>query len=116
MSIRKIKVSLESEESKFQETVKALFQDNILKYKEKGETTVILNLEKNTFLRENNQLKLEYQFDTEKETEGKIYSKELNRSVIVTVKTDEIKKEKNDIEIVFEVEEKKFKYHIEVIE
>ncbi len=116
MSIVNIKVSLNTDDSSIEENTKALLIDNVIKYKEKDETSVILNLDNNTLIRENNELRLEYLFEKDKVTEGKILIKEYNRPVLVNIKTHSIKNDNKDIEFIFEVEDKKFNYHIEVIE
>ena len=112
MSKVKIKVTINSE---VQETT-ALYQDGIYKYKEKDNTTVVLNTKDDSLQRENNDLKMNYLWKEQEETEGMINIKEYNRIVKVNIKTERIKKTSAIIEIIFSVENNPFTYSLEVQE
>ena len=116
MSQCKIKVSLINEEEQMIEEITALLEDEILRYIEKEETSVILDLKNNILHRENERLKMMYPFNLEEETEGTIEIKEMNQTMNIKIKTEKIERKNKDIEIAFSVEEKPFLYHIEVLE
>lgn len=115
MSKVKIRVSIQTEQEEQTYETTALFSDNILKYKEKDNTTVILNIENNELIRENQELKMHYYLDLNRETEGIILIKEFQKEILIKIKTQKIKRKKNDIEFVFQTEENHHKYHIEVL-
>ena len=65
--------------------------------------------------RENDNLYLEYEFNKDKVTKGTIISKELGYELYVNIKANEIVLDKNNICIEYCIEDKIYKYKIEVI-
>lgn len=115
MSKIRILVTVNNDESNTTNEFDAIIQDQTLKYIENKETTVIFSYLKNILIRENNELRMEYSFNENKKTKGIILVKEYNQEINVEVDTKSIKKENNNIEIDFNVENNKFKYKVEVI-
>lgn len=75
-------------------------------------TNVKFNYEKNILTRENDDLLLEYKFIENKVTKGLITVKEYNKILEIELKTLNIKKEKNYIEIEYILENEKYLYII----
>ena len=92
-----------------------IIQDNFLKYKEKDNTTMIIDTKNNILVRENNNIKIEIPFSKNNKTIGRINLKEMNKVLNVEVKTNKIEKENNNIEINYEIEKQKFIYNMEEI-
>ena len=115
MSKIKINITIKNPEINISKEVDAILQDEILKYKEEKDTSVKFSYKDNNLVRENNELRMEYLFLENKTTKGNIFIKELNKKINVDIKTKSIKRKSNDIEIVFNVENNKFVYRVEVI-
>lgn len=115
MSKINIIVSIKNTESDNTVKTSAILQDEIIKYKEDSTTTVRFNYHNMNLYRENNELRMSYQFNKEKKTKGKIFIKELNKELEVDIKTKKIKRKDNDIEIKFSTEDNEFLYRIEEI-
>lgn len=92
-----------------------IIQDNKLKYKEKDNTTMIIDLKNDKMTRENNNLKMEFSFSLSHKTKGIIYLKDMNQTLNVEIKTKSLEKTNNDIEIEYEIEKQSFLYHMEEI-
>lgn len=116
MSKVQINVEIKNSEEHISKEIDAIISDNNLKYKEADKTTVIFSYLEKTLTRENNELRMTYTFDIEKETIGKIYIKELNKNIEIKIKTTKLKIDNKNIEISFIVEDNKFNYKVEVIE
>lgn len=110
-----IKVTVNNDLENIDFISKAIIQDNLLKYKEKDNTTVIYDYEKNSLFRENNELRMEYSFNSAKKTQGSIKIKELNRTVKIDIKTNKLERKNNNIEVEYIIEDKPFLYKIEEI-
>ena len=93
----------------------AIISDNKIKYKEKDNTKVILDLNNKELIRENNELYMKYIFNEKKETDGIIDIKELNRKILLKIKTKKYRINNNIINIEFEIENDIFTYEIEEI-
>lgn len=91
----------------------AIIQDDILKYTEDKHTKVIYNLSDNTLLRENDQIKMFYSF---KNNKGLIEIKEIGHIVDIDIKVHEIKRDKNNIKVHYEIDEDEFIYKVGEIE
>lgn len=115
MSKVRIKVEIKNSEENNLREVDAIISDSKLKYKEEENTTVVFSYLDKTLVRENNELRMDYTFDLNKETIGRIYIKELNKKLEIKIKTTKLKIENNDIEVSFIVEDNKFNYKVEVI-
>lgn len=111
----KINVTIKNKEDNQKYDVTSIFQEDILKYKEKNSTKVIFDYKKNILVRENNELRMEYYFDSGKKTKGLIEIKELNKKIEVEIETKKIERKNNDIEILFRIENDDFLYKIEEI-
>ena len=94
MPKRVIQATIENEEEKVTTKTTAIYQDNIIKYKEKDNTMVIYNYNKKKLIREN---------------------KELNKTINISIKTKKIEEEKINSYIEFEIDKDVFKYEIEAI-
>ena len=111
MSKIDIEVTVKNSEVTDSYKVKAIVQNNVIKYKEPDDTTVIFDYEENRLVRENDQMKMMYYFN-EKEN-SIILIKDYNRHIDVDLKTKKIKKKDNNLEIEFEIDKEKFLYRIE---
>lgn len=116
MSKIKIKVSIINKENQIIKETNAIKTDDIIKYKETDNSLAIYNYNLNELYRENDELRMRYRFNENKKTEGNIFVKSINRDISIQIKTKKIKKENDNIEIEFMVENDKFLYKIEVIE
>ncbi len=94
-------------------TTTAIKQDSLLKYKEKDNTLVIYDYDKNSLVRENNELRMDYVFDMNKKTDGIITIKEFNKKLSVPIITNKLERKNNNIEIEFKVEDNLFLYKVE---
>ena len=111
----KILVTIKNEEEDTSYEVPAILQDCIMKYKEPNNTTVLYDYEKNSLIRENEELRMDYLFDMHKQTEGSIEIKELGQTIKLIIKTKELESKNHNIEIKFSIENKDFLYKIEEI-
>ena len=93
----------------------AIIQDNIFKYKEKDNTTMIIDYEEQVLIRENESLRLEIPFSKTHKTIGNIYLKDVNKNLSVEVETEKFKRKNNDIELKYRLEDQLFLYHVEEI-
>ena len=93
----------------------AITHDDIISYKEKDGTLVIYNLDTNSLVRENDELRMDYLFDMSKKTNGTITIKEYNKDVYVSILTKKIERKNNDIEVQYSIENQEFLYKIEEI-
>ena len=96
-------------------TVPAIFEDNCIKYIVDG-TKNIYNVETNTFTRENRSLKIVSKFIKGEITEILTTAKEINKTVSINIKTNELIQEKNNIRIEYTIDEIVYKYSLEVEE
>lgn len=115
MSKVNILVEVKSTDDDITTKTKAIKQKETLRYKENERTMVRFNYQDISLLRENNELRMNYYFDKDKSTKGKIFIKELEKEIEVEIITKNIKRKGNDIEIKFEVENNEFLYRIEEI-
>ena len=104
MSKIKIRILIENGKEKRRWETTAIYQDKILKYQEEDKTKVILNLKDYSLTRENNEMKMSYLFQKNKETIGTI-----------KIKTIKLERKNNNIEIKYIVENEEFLYKIEEI-
>ena len=116
MSKVKVRVFVKTNQEEIVHETTAIKIDELIKYKEKDSTTVIFDKEKNTLVRENNEIKMKYFFQEKKESTGIIEIKEMQKEIEVKIYTEKIRRKYNDIEIIFHIEENTFVYHIEVLE
>ncbi len=110
-----IKVSISDDTNNDSYEIKSIIQDEIIKYKEKDNTLVKYDLNKNILTRENDNLRMEYVFDKENETEGNIFIKELNNNIKILINTNKLNRINNNIDIEYKIEDNIFNYRIEEI-
>lgn len=110
-----INVSISNNEIKDSYKLVSIISDNIIKYKEKDNTKVLYNLDKNTLIRENDTLRMEYFFDNLENTIGTIYLKELKRTINIDIETTKLEKINNNINIEYKIDNDIFRYRIEEI-
>ena len=115
MPVINIKVSISNLEYSEKFNTRAIIQDNILKYREKDKTIVKYYLDSNILERENNKLKLKYNFIIKNNTTGKIFSKELQKEVPISIYTNKILRQGNNIIVEYKIEKNIFIYRIEEI-
>lgn len=108
-------IRIKNDDTKEELKTIAIIQNNILKYKEKDNTTMIIDYQNNKLLRENNNIKLEIPFSLNNKTIGTINLKDMNKTLNIEIETTKIEKKNNDIEIEYKIEEKVFLYHMEEI-
>ena len=110
-----IKVSISDNTNNDSYEIKSIIQDEIIKYKEKDNTLVKYDLNKNILTRENDNLRMEYVFNKENETEGTIFIKELNNNIKILINTYKLIRINNNIDIEYVIEDNIFNYRIEEI-
>lgn len=108
----KIQVTIQNKEQKINEEYKAIYieQDKIIKYLEKENTKVEFDIKELILKRENDDLKMLYDF---KKKIGSIYIKELKKILDVEIKHIEIKQKENQIKIQYRIEQDLFIYSIQ---
>lgn len=109
MSKIKIKAEIINNDDITSYETQAIIQDDILKYTEDKNTKVIYNLEDHTLLRENDNIKMFYSFKTNK---GLIEAKELGKVIDLDIKVHEIKRDKNNIKVHYEIDKDEFIYKV----
>lgn len=115
MSKIKIKVTIKNKEVESSYETTGIIQDNELKYMEENNTKVTFNYTNNHLIRINEELRMDFIFDKNKTTQGTITIKELDKDLKVSIKTNKIEKENNNVLIEYSMEEDKFLYRIEEI-
>ena len=108
-------IRVKNDDSNIEYKTTAILSDNVIKYKSEDNTIEVFDYDNYKLTRENNELRMDYIFDLNKETKGTVFVKDLNKELEVNIKTKKIERNNNDIEIDFYVEESNIKYHIEVI-
>ena len=116
MSKVKIKVSNIFEGKKDCYDTIAIQEEDKIKYKELNNTTVVFDQKKKSLYRENKDLQMKYSFIEEKETEGTIKIKELNKELSIMIHTKKVRIDNKKIEIIFTIEDNEFIYQVEVLE
>lgn len=112
-----IKVTLITPEQKEVKQYKAIFhpEENSIMYKEQDKTTTKVNLKYKKLRRENEELLMEYLFDEEKNTKGRVTIKSLNKTLELNLKATKINQVDKNIEINYVLENDEYKYKLEVI-
>ena len=109
MSKIKIKAEIINNGDSTSYETQAIIQDDILKYTEDKFTKVIYNLEDHTLLRENEKIKIFYSF---KNNKGLIEVKELGKVIDIDIKVHDIKRDKNNIKVHYEIDKDEFIYKV----
>lgn len=118
MSKVKIKTQIITPDEIIEYNIYAILESNKkLKFIEPDEnkTTVTFNYKEKVLKRENKLVYLKYEFDKDNTTKGIIIVKDLGYEIYVNIETKEFILEKNKIYIEYCIEEKNYKYKIEVI-
>ena len=115
-----VKITLQNAEDNFEYVVPAIYNDDdkVIIYNEQDDqkTLVKFNYITKELIRENDSLLMKYNFNKEKNSQGTIYVKGMEKNLIVTIKTIKLVRwEDNNIEIEYQIENDKFNYKIEVI-
>lgn len=115
MPKKNIKISIENDNNKQSEITNAIVDNHSIKYKENNTTTVVYNITESKLYRENDELKMIYIFEPQRETKGNIIIKQLNRKMEVIIYTKKLEVDKNKVYIEYEIENNNFKFRIEEI-
>lgn len=117
MSKIKIKVTLNTNDANKSQEYSAIFQpkDQIIIYQEKDKTITKIYLTEPKLRRENDKLWMELIFSESKITEAKVKVKDLNKVLMLELKTLKVIKNKEKIEIDYQLENEEYKYKLEVL-
>lgn len=115
MAKKDVIVTVKGQEENSSYKIKSIIEDDVIKYKEKNNTLVKFDYNKNTLFRENEELRMDYVFRRNEKTEGTIRVKELNQIIKVPIETKKIERKNNNIEISFIVSDNEFLYKIEEV-
>lgn len=112
MSKIDIEVTIKNSETTDSYKTKAVLRDKVIKYTEPDDTIVIYDYNEDKLVRENDQMKMIYNFSNNLE-DSIILIKDYNRHININLKINRISKNKNNLEIDFEIDKEKFLYRIE---
>lgn len=114
---KKVRITTVSNDHDVRYDTKAIIHDNSIVYIEKDgkNTKTYFNYDKNQLIRENKEMSMQYTFNKEKQTIGKLLVYDLQRSIELKIITKDIVRCGENIEIKFEVEKEPIEYKIEVI-
>lgn len=107
-----IEVTIKNSETTDSYRTKAVIRDNVIKYMEPDDTTVIYDYNEDKLVRENDQMKMIYYFNDNSQ-DSIILIKDLNRHIDLSLKINRISKNHNHLEVDFEIDKEKFLYRIE---
>lgn len=113
----KIKVTLNTSDLNKSQEYSAIFQpkDQIIIYQEEDKTITKIYLKEPKLRRENDKLWMELVFSESKITDAKVKVKDLNKILMLQLKTLKVIKNKENIEINYQLENEKYKYKLEVL-
>ena len=115
MSKIKIRVTIINKEEDNSYETTGILNNNELKYVEDNNTKVTLNYNDNRLIRKNESLRMDYLFDINKTTPGTIKIEEFGEDLNISINTNKLEKENNNILIEYTIEGDKFLYRIEEI-
>ena len=115
MSKIKIKINIKNNKDNLKYNTTAILRDNKIEYIEDNNTITIYDIEKKQLIRNNNNIKMVYNFDKNKKTEGLITLKDSNIIVTVNITTNKIEIKDHDIKIEYSIEDEVFLYQIKEI-
>lgn len=97
--------------------VNAIFHDDTVIYieQDKNKTKTSFNYAKNQLIRKNEDFTMTYDFVKGKETIGTLIINNIGKTIYLKVKTTDIIKNKDNIKIVFTVENEKIEYKLEML-
>lgn len=112
-----IKVTLITPQETLEKNYNAIFQPqhNMIVYQEQDKTITKINLKERKLKRENDDVIMYYSFIEKQNTKGIIKIKKLKRELILKINTKKIIQNKNNIEIIYELEKESYCYKLEVI-
>ncbi len=108
-------IRIENEDTKEEIKTTAIMQDNRLLYKDNHQATMTIDYKEPRIIRETKELKITYPFKNNKKTIGMIEIKDTNQVLNIEIQTKKIKRNNNDIEIKYIIENKQFIYQVEEI-
>lgn len=107
-------ISIESQDSNdsYKVTVHDDLEKGILFYKEKNKTITTYDYKNDIFTRENDEMRIQYQFRLNEVTENKVIVKNINSEININIFTKKLEKKSDYIEIIYEIENNEFIYKI----
>ena len=99
-----IRVSLKNSDSNITKEITGIFHDDQINYIEEDNTKIVFNYNNKTLQRETNDLRMNFLFDTDKETILKINYKKLDMDMEIPIKTNKIEIQNKNIEIEYEIQ------------
>lgn len=112
ISKKNINFTVKSDETILTGERTSIFNNEIITYKEDENTLIKFNLKKETLIRENNDILIEYNF---KEKKAKIFIKELSKEIYPKLSIIQKNINKELVDITFTIEENNINYKIEVL-
>ena len=100
-------------EDKYIVSVHNDLDENLLKYTEKDGTITSFDYKNNILRRDNNEMIIEFVFDKDKVTKGKMSVKELKGDLEIDILTKELEVTDNKIKVVYVVNDLTFEYTLE---
>ena len=98
---------------KYKVSVLNNLEEKILKYTEKDGTVTSFNYEKNILRRDNDEMIIEFVFDKDKVTKGKMSIKELKGDLEMDILTKELDVNEDKIKVIYVVNGLTFEYTLE---
>jgi len=109
----KIKTIVVSNNQINEQLCDGFLNDSIINYNEKDGTCVYVDIKRHEMIRENANLFMKLKFDKNQETYGQITLKDLNRGMILGIKTKSIEKSPKKICIEYIIEDNdRFRYNL----
>jgi len=107
-------ISIESQDSNdsYMVTVHDDLEKGILFYKEENKTITTYDYKNDIFTRENDEMRIQYQFRLNEVTENKVLVKNINSEININIFTKKLEKKSDYIEIIYEIENNEFIYKI----
>ena len=115
MAKKDVIITIKSQEENSSYKIKSIIEEDVIKYKEKNNTLVRFDYNKNTLVRENDEMRMDYIFRRNEKTEGTIKVKELSKTITIPIETKKLKRKNYNIEIAFKVADNEFLYKIEEV-
>lgn len=115
MGKRNLHIVIENNSEKTQYETIGIVTNRFIKYKEKDGTMVMYNLIDNSLARENKDIKMNYVFSLEYLTQGTILIKAMNKELKLEIQTSLLRRNQNNLNIEYTIENEKFIYRIEEV-
>lgn len=117
MAKRKIKISLNDNDKIIESELSALIIDNTIKYID-NDILVNINIDNDYIImkRENKEYQLVLEFKNKRKTTGSYLLKENNVQFDLDILTNDLKIEKDFISIIYEINNERKKYELEIRE